>query len=212
LLTSSKSFNEVEAISCVNQNNFNELEEIHKLCNELGVDKWRLFAISPVGRAKDNAKLFLDGQQWAYLLKYIKDKRTRQEKPEVSFCDEGFLGLEYEGEVRDQLFYCWAGVRVGSILYNGDIAACPILPREYAKQGNVRQDRFSEVWDNKFNLFRDRDWRKSGKCKGCEWWEFCEGNSLHLWDFNEGKLRLCNYDLINQERSDRNEKEEKKYV
>ena len=205
LLVSSKSFNVVEAISCINQNNFNELEEIYQLCNNLGVDKWRIFTISPIGRAKGNFNLFLDGQQLLYLLKYIKDKRKeKKNKPKVSFCDEGFLGLEYEGEVRDQLFYCWAGISVGSILYNGDIAACPILPREYVRQGNVRHDRFSEIWNNKYELFRDRNWRKCGDCENCSCREFCEGNSLHLWNFDDNKLTLCNYNLINQERSYQN--------
>ncbi len=213
LLVSSKGFDIVEAISCINQNNFNELEEIYQLCNNLGVDKWRIFTISPIGRAKGNSKLFLDSQQLHYLLKYIKDKRReKKNKPEVSFCDEGFLGLDYEGEVRDQLFYCWAGISVGSILYNGDVAACPILPREHTRQGNIRQDRFSEIWNNKYELFRDRNWRKCADCKNCSWWEFCEGNSLHLWDFDNNKLTLCNCNLINQERSYQNKEGKKKYV
>ena len=210
LLVSSKSFDVVELISCINQNNFNELEEIYQLCNSLGVDKWRIFTISPIGRARDNSNLFLSGQQSFYLLKYIKDKRKeKRDKLKVGFCDEGFLGLEYEGEVRDQLFYCWTGISVGSILYNGDIAACPILPREYVRQGNVRHDRFSEIWNNKYELFRDRNWRKCGDCENCSWWEFCEGNSLHLWNFDDNKLTLCNYNLINQKRSYQN-KERKK--
>lgn len=199
LLVASKSFEVVEIITCVNQNNLGELEKIFQLCNNLEVNRWRIFTISPVGRAKNNSRLFLDSQQLHYLLKYIKDKRKeRRSKLKVSFCDEGFLGLEYEGEVRNQLFYCWAGISVGSILYNGDIAACPILPREYARQGNIRQDRFSEIWNNRYKLFRDRNWRKCGDCKNCSWWEFCEGNSLHLWNFGDNKLTLCNYNLINK--------------
>lgn len=206
LLVSSKSFDVVEIISCINQNNFNELEEIYQLCNILGVDRWRIFNISPVGRAKNNSKLFLNGQQFNYLLKYIKNKhREKKGKLKVDFCDEGFLGLEYEGEVRNQLFYCWAGITVGSILYNGDIAACPVLPREYVRQGNTRQDRFSEIWNNKFELFRNRNWRQCNNCKSCSWWEFCEGNSLHLWNFEKNKLNLCNYNLINKKISHQNQ-------
>ncbi|MBU0647030.1 radical SAM protein [Patescibacteria group bacterium] len=212
LLVSSKNFNIIEIITCVNQNNINELEDIYELCNKLGVDKWRIFIISPIGRANGNSKLFLNGQQLLYLLEYIKDKRKeKKNKLSVSFCDEGFLGLEYENEVRNQLFYCWAGIRVGSVLYNGDIAACPILPREYTRQGNVKQDRFSEIWNNKYELFRNRDWHKCGDCKNCFWWEFCEGNSLHLWNFNDNKLTLCNYNLVNQERLSQ-KKKGKKYV
>ncbi len=201
LLVSSKSFNAIEIISCINQVNFEELKLIYQMCKNLGVDKLRISTISPIGRAKGNSKLFLNGNQLLYLLKYIKNKRKKKNKPEVSFCDEGFLGLEYEGEVRDQLFFCWAGIRVGSILYNGDIAACPNLSREHTRQGNVRQDRFSEIWKKKYELFRNRNWRKCGYCKNCTWWEFCEGNSIHLWNFESNQPTLCNYNLINRKKS-----------
>lgn len=197
LLVAAKTF-DVEAITCVNQNNYNELDDIHRLLHGLGVDRWRMITISPVGRAKNNPKLFLSGRQFHDLLEYIKNKRLDKiNKPVAGYCDEGFLGLNMEGEVRDQLFYCWAGIHIGGILFNGDIASCPILPREYVRQGNIRQDRFSEVWNNKYQLFRDRAWRKCGECKDCSWWEFCEGNSLHLWNFGENKLTMCNYNLIN---------------
>lgn len=202
LLTASGSFDVVEIITCVNQLNLNELEEIYQLCNDLGVDAWRLFIITPTGRAKSNPELFLTGEQFRYLLEYIKGKRKdRKNRIGVEFCDEGFLGPEYEGEVRNQLFYCWAGISVGSILYNGDIAACPIISREHTRQGNLRQDNFAEIWNNKYNIFRDRNWRKRGDCETCSWWEFCEGNSMHLEDFIGDKLMLCNHNLINKKQN-----------
>ncbi len=200
LLVASRPSNcKIEVITCVNQHNIDELENIYQLCSDLKVDQWRLVVISPIGRAKNNPDLFLNSQQFRYLLEYIKYKRKEgRNNLKVEFCDEGFLGTEYEGEVRDGLFYCWAGITVGSILYNGDIAACPNLPREFVSQGNIRQNRFSRVWDEKYEIFRNRSWRRQGKCKKCQWWKFCEGNSLHLWNFYSNELMLCNYSLINQ--------------
>lgn len=202
LLADSKALNTVEIITCVHQHNLNELEKIYHLCTDLGVDAWRLLTITPIGRAKDYPELFLGGSQMRCLFDYIKAKRKRRKRGKliVSWGDEGFLGPEYEGRLRDYLFYCKAGINVGSILYNGDIGACPILPREYTKQGNIRKDRFSEIWYNKYEIFRNRDWRKCDDCLKCKWWEFCQGNSLHLWDFDNKKLMLCNYNLINLER------------
>lgn len=196
LLAASKFLNTIEVITCVNQRNLKELEEIYQLCLGLGVDAWRLLTIAPVGRAKNYPELFLDGVQMKYLFDYIKSKRKNRNL-KVSLDDEGFLGPEYEGKIRDGLFFCRAGINIGSILYNGDIGACPILPREHTKQGNIRQDQFSEVWNNKYEIFRNRAWRRVSNCVKCDWWEFCEGNSLHLWDFNNKKLMLCNYNLIN---------------
>jgi radical SAM protein with 4Fe4S-binding SPASM domain len=146
---------------------------------------------------------FLDARQWRELMEYIKNRRRdKNNMPIASYCDEGFLGPDLEGEVRNQLFYCWAGIRVGGILFNGDIAACPILPREHVSQGNVRQERFSRVWNDKYKMFRDRTWRKCGDCEDCAFWELCEGNSLHLWNFDEKKLMRCNYELMNDKDAD----------
>lgn len=201
LLVKSNAFKIVEIITCVNQRNLNELENIYKLCLNLGVKNWRLFTITPVGRAKNNPELFLTAEQLSYLLNYIKQKRReKKNKIEVGFCDEGFWGPEYEEEIRNQLFYCWAGITVGSILFNGDIAGCPIILREYTIQGNIRENRFSEIWDKKFEIFRNRSWKKIGECENCHFWGFCEGNSLHLWDFNKNKLMSCGYNLINKGR------------
>lgn len=199
LLVSSKKFKVVEILTSVNQNNINELEEIYKICEKLKVDQWRILIISPIGRAKDNSKLFLNNEQLTYLFDYIKQKRKeKSNKLKVNFCDEGFLGIDYEGEVRDQLFYCWAGISIGSILYNGDIGACPILPREHTKQGNIRNDNFADIWNNKYGIFRDRSWKKCANCKKCEWWDFCEGGSLHSWNFKEEKLMICHHNLIDE--------------
>jgi len=197
LLKDSNQFKVVEAITCVNQLNISELEQIYRLCEELNLDAWRLFIISPIGRAAQTSELFLNGKQLRYVLEFIKNKRRENRKMKVDFCDEGFLGTEYEGSVRDQLFQCWAGITVGSILYNGDIAACPILPREHLKQGNIKQDKFADIWNTKFGIFRDRNWRKVDQCQECAQWDFCQGNSLHLWDFNKRKLTLCHYNLLN---------------
>ncbi len=52
----------VEVITCVNQRNIKELEEIYELINFVGVNHWRIFTISPVGRAKNKSELFLTSQ------------------------------------------------------------------------------------------------------------------------------------------------------
>ena len=186
----------VEAITCVNKRNIKELEQIYPLCNELGVTNWRMFSISPVGRARECEEMFLDAKEWKYLLDFIAQKRKAEKKLKISFCEEGFFGPGMEGNMRDQFFFCWAGIKVGSILYNGDIGACPILPRDRTKQGNVRNDDFAQVWNEKFQLFRDREWRHCGNCEKCVWWDFCQGNSLHLWDFDQKKLSLCHMELL----------------
>ncbi len=191
-----ESFQMTEVITCINQRNFGELEDIYKLCLGLGIMAWRIFNIVPVGRAKNIKELFLTPSQFKKLLNFIIEKR-KERKLKVSFCEEGFLGTDYEGRVRDMLYFCSAGINVGSILYDGAVSACPILPRNLI-QGNIRENRFSDIWDNKFQAFRDSNWKKKGKCKDCESWDFCEGNSLHLWDFDEDETTKCHLELLSE--------------
>ena len=114
---------------------------------------------------------------------------TRKEgRIHPSFCCEGFMG-KYEGKVRDRFFDCQAGVTVGSILLDGGIGSCPSIRADY-RQGNIYEDDFMEVWNNRFNQYRDRTWMKTGVCSDCEFWKYCEGNGMHLRD-EEGKLMHC---------------------
>ncbi len=197
MLTDSKHFKQIEIITCVSKKNIDKLDEIYELCKDLGVDGWRIFTVVRRGRAKEDDDFSLTPKEQVFVLDYIKEKRKEKEL-KVNFCDEGFLGLDYEGEVRDQFFYCWAGITVGSILYNGDVAACPIIPREHTKQGNIRERRFSEIWENEYQMFREREWKKNSYCGDCSLWDFCEGESMHLWDFDKGEPMCCNYNLINK--------------
>ena len=67
---------------------------------------------------------------------------------------------------------------LGSILYNGDIFVCPNVERRPELiQGNVRKDNFVEIWENKFEFFRNLEKFKCGKCDKCE-----EGWSFSSWE------------------------------
>lgn len=64
--------------------------------------------------------------------------------------------MKFEKEVRRNMFVCTTGFTIGSILYNGDIYVCPSVERRKELiQGNIRNDDFVDVWENKFKWFRD---------------------------------------------------------
>lgn len=58
-------------------------------------------------------------------------------------------------------------------------------------QGNVKNDDFVDVWENKFKWFRDLDKLKCKECKNCKDWKYCRGDSLDTWDFNNNRPKLC---------------------
>jgi radical SAM enzyme (rSAM/lipoprotein system) len=192
-----------DVVTCVNQKNYKELKNIKDLLLSVSVKEWRLFTIFPIGRASKHSELQLAPNEFKGLFEFIK--QTRQEKKmKVNYGCEGFLG-NYEGEVRDNFFMCRAGINTASILADGSISACPNL-RENFIQGNIYHDNFAEVWQNRYKIFRDKSWTKTGICAECEFYKYCEGNGMHLRDEKTGELLFCHFHRIKEgETSDQSE-------
>ena len=181
-----------DVVTCVNRRNFKELPLIKEHLISLGLKNWRLFSIFPAGRAAQDPDLQLPAEMFRGLLDFIKETR-KEGRIKASFGCEGFLG-HYEGEVRDHFYTCQAGVTVGSVLIDGSISACTSIRSDY-HQGNIYKDDFWDVWQNRFQPYRDRSWMKKDECGDCKWWKWCEGNGMHLRD-SDGKLMLCHMKRI----------------
>lgn len=178
-----------DIVTCVNPRNYDRLEEFKEYLISIGVSNWRLFSIFPMGRAAENPELQLSDELFRGLFEFIK--KTRGEcRIHASYGCEGFLG-PYEGDVRDYYFHCRAGVNVASVLCDGSISGCTSI-RSNFHQGNIYKDNLWDVWQNRFEKYRDRSWAKKGQCSDCDLWKYCEGNGMHLYDDNE-ELLFCHY-------------------
>lgn len=176
-----------DVVTCVNRRNYPYLDKLKTSLYNIGVRRWRLFTIFPVGRAAQHKDFQLGDEEFTGVMEFIK--RIRKEgKMRVDYCCEGFLG-NYEGEVRDHFFSCNAGLSVGSVLIDGSISACPSIRSDF-HQGNIYQDDFMDVWEHRFQPFRNREWMKKGACADCDFFRYCEGNGMHLRD-EEGELMFC---------------------
>lgn len=181
-----------DIVTCVNPKNIDRLEEFRDWLVSLGVKRWRCFTIVPMGRAAHDPELQLSNEQFRWVIEFIK--RTREEgRIHCSYGCEGFLG-PYERKVRDQLYYCRAGIEVASILNDGSISGCTSI-RSDLHQGNIYKDDFWQVWENGFEPYRNRKWTKKGKCADCKMYRYCEGNGLHLYD-DDGELRFCHMERL----------------
>ncbi len=177
-----------DVVTCVHQKNIDELEEIGRFLSEKGLKEWRLFTIAPKGRAVRTDSLKLTQEQLHKLLEFIKYNRVI-DGMNVRFSCEGYV-REYENEVRDGYFFCRAGIHIGSILADGSVNACPNIDRKIS-QGNIYEEDFPSVWNNEFGVMRNRKWNKQGQCSGCKEYKWCNGNGLHLWDYENKKLLQC---------------------
>lgn len=190
-----------DVVTCVNQRNLPQLQAIHDLLASLGVPQWRIFTIIPIGRARNHPELHLTDSQFDQLMEFIKDKREATHTlsrshtnsfMNVTFSCEGYLG-RYERKVRQNPYFCHAGINIASVLIDGTICACPNIDRQVFAQGNIYRDNLWQVWQTRFHPFRDRSWARRGMCKNCKAFRNCLGNGMHNWHGDCQEVINCHY-------------------
>jgi radical SAM enzyme (rSAM/lipoprotein system) len=177
-----------DVVTCVNQRNIGELNQIKELLISIGVKRWRLFMIDPIGRAAENPELLLNSEQFKQILDFIVENRNSG-KISTSYGCDGYLN-EYETKVREGFLFCRAGIHVASVLSNGDIGACPNINRGFV-QGNIYKDNFLDIWNNKFEIYRNRKHFKTGECKSCKEWKNCRSDGMHLHEPGNENVLVC---------------------
>ena len=53
-----------------------------------------------------------------------------------------------------------------------------------------------DVWEQRFEMYRDRRWMHVGRCAGCEHERRCDGGGLHFFDPERGELSRCHVKLM----------------
>lgn len=188
LLTAADWIQRLDVVTCVHRRNLGLLDETRAILADLGVRAWRLFTVSPIGRAADEPDLILDRDHFRSLMDWVEERRGTP-GPAVTYSESGYLG-SCDTTVRSQPFFCRAGVNVAGIMADGAILACPNIDRSFA-QGNIATDDFCDVWETRYEPFRDRKWLRTGECVDCREWGVCQGNSFHLVDPATSHTRLC---------------------
>ncbi len=175
----------------VNKKNINELEDLYKVMCDLGISLWRVVTVDPIGRAKKNDDILLEPKEFEYVYKFMREKNKIGKLRILTGCPH-FMGLTYEKLFRPHYFFCVTGIHIGSVLANGDIYVCPNVPRvPELIQGNIKKDSFVDVWENKYQAFRDVNRSKSKKCEKCKYWKYCLGDSFHTFDYVNKRQNIC---------------------
>lgn len=176
-----------DVLTCVNRRNYASLDRIKDFLIAKGVRRWRVVAVFPVGRAAADPDMHLPPEGYRGILDFIK--RTRKEGAiDCSYGCEGFMG-GYEGDIRDSFFGCQAGVTIGSVLADGAISACASIRSDY-HQGNIYDDDFMDVWLQRFQPYRYRQWMRKDECADCRYFRYCRGGGMHL-RASDGSMLMC---------------------
>ncbi len=189
-LIDEQAFRNVQVTTVINHQNIDELDALFAVMDQIDIDSWRVIHLEPIGRALERPELMCTKEDYIRLFDFIREKR-KQGYP-LEFGCSHYLGLEYEAEVRDWYWLCNAGVYTASIMSNGDIGAClDIERRPETIQGNIRTDRFKDIWENRFELFRHDLSDLNGECRSCAHQRFCRGDAHHSWDYDHNRPMVC---------------------
>ena len=188
LLLADPFYQALDVVTCVNPRNLPRLEAFRAFLASIGLTRWRIFTICPIGRAASDPELLLSPEDFRTLMAKVEAFRAL-EGMDVVYTEAGYLG-HHECRVRDQPYFCRAGINISGIMTNGDILACPNIDRRF-RQGNIHQDDFMDVWNHRYQVFRNRDWMRRGACGSCREWRLCQGNAFHLWEPDGAAPRLC---------------------
>ncbi|MBR4214631.1 MAG: TIGR04133 family radical SAM/SPASM protein [Bacteroidales bacterium] len=182
-----------DVITCVNSFNYSTLRDFRKFLIDNGIKHWRIFSIFPEGRAGNNFQvLAISREQYRGLMDFISETRSDFGKEiHLNYSCEGYLG-DYELAVRDYFFFCRAGINIASVMCNGDVTGCLSVRAKDFIQGNVYGRSFSDIWQNGYQIMRNRTWTKHGTCGSCKEWNKCLGNGMHLRDGLKGDVARCN--------------------
>ena len=183
-------FSSVQITTVFNHENLKELDELFEIMKGIDIDSWRVINLEPIGRALTRPELMCTPDDLRKIFDFIKQAR-RNGYPVMYGCSH-YLGLPYEAEVRDWYWLCNAGVYTASIMSNGDIGACLDIERNpRVIQGNIRKERFKDVWENRFEIFRRDKSQDCGKCSECDQRRFCRGGAYHSWDYGKDEPLIC---------------------
>jgi radical SAM protein with 4Fe4S-binding SPASM domain len=178
------------------------LEATRRHVSALRVRHWRLVPAMPIGRAASRPDLVPGPRDLEELMRFIRAGRSDRMVPAPELCEEGYLGEDLEGRVRPYLFQCRAGITVAGVSHDGGIGACPELGAAF-QQGQIPRDRLRDVWEERYQIFRDRSWTRGGVCRECAAYPRCRGGSLHLYARPSSPLQRCFHLMLEQARAER---------
>lgn len=182
----------LEIISTLTKQSLYAVDAMRSFVAALRVPQWRVAPVMPIGRAVQNRNLVPDAKDIRWLLEYVYHSRKDGMLPLPEFSEEGFVGFRFEGMVRPYLCQCRAGITVGGIKCDGKIGACPELSEAF-DQGDIRFDRFKTVWEERYQILRDRSWTKKGQCAHCPHYKICRGGAMHLYPEPGSEFLRCVY-------------------
>jgi radical SAM protein with 4Fe4S-binding SPASM domain len=180
---------QVQVNCTVTPQNFDEIDSIMALADDLEVDNFHLFFLVPIGRGtevKDITPRMYEDMIESVLTKTMKYKMNV--KPS---CAPQFMRVAEDKEVDMSRWIrgCMAGLYYCRIYPSGEVTPCPYLP---VSLGNIRESSFRDIWFNSEVFKALRNYRQlRGKCGICEYSDVCGGCRARAYGVNTENMDFC---------------------
>ena len=134
--------------------NVSELAQLRDSLLQLGVRRWRLAIVLPIGRA-ESSSVALDKEQLLSLFRFVQASRRRLHLHIGE--NLTFLG-NWEKKLRDMPSPCPVGFTACCISVDGGVRGCPEQPdTPENREGSVLERPFAEIWQSGFQRYRSRE-------------------------------------------------------
>ncbi len=166
--------------------NVDEIPALFELARrEIRPRVFRIMTIDPIGRMDFDSQYMLSPEQTRQVIDFLKAEYGRScptyADPSTTMVElgcGGWLGRDLEGLVRPFIWHCIAGINNLGILYDGKLGSCSNISREFI-EGDLHTERIKDVWDTRYERYRDREWMKTDTCADCAEWPYCHGGPMH---------------------------------
>ena len=179
----------VQVNTTLTQQNYNQIDDIMSIAEDIGVENFHLFFLVPTGRGTKLTDISPQKYEDMITTTFARVSKHRLNvrpscAPQFMRIAKG-MGLDMRQWIRG----CIAGLYYCRIYANGDVTPCPYLP---IKLGNVREKSFKEIWFNSsiFKALRDSTCLK-GKCGVCEYRSLCGGCRARAYGLSSDFIDYC---------------------
>ena len=180
---------QVQVNSTVTRQNYDEVDDIMAMVEDLGVDNFHLFFLVPTGRGTDIEDI--TPRMYEDMITSTLAKTTKYKLNVKPSCAPQFMRVAKEQGVDMSRWVrgCMAGLYYCRIYPSGEVTPCPYMQ---VSLGNIRERSFKDIWFNSevFKALRDFDQLK-GKCGLCEYRDVCGGCRARAYGVPTEHMDFC---------------------
>ncbi len=154
----------------ITKRNEGEILPMFDLAERLGAKALHFFFLVPTGRGREDD--LISSQRQEELLRLIDLESARRSIEVQVTCAPQYARIASPKEGRRRSGGCLAGSSFVFISRRGEVYPCGYLP---LLAGNIREQKFREIWENSSVLKSLRNRALKGKCGECGYHKICGG-------------------------------------